>query len=57
MKATFGVDLTDAMMRDGDEVPKILEVCTEAIESKGESSFLFVRDGSIGKTDADSMDA
>ncbi|KAL7414594.1 GTPase activating protein [Mrakia frigida] len=35
LKATFGVDLTDAMMRDGDEVPKILEVCTEAIESKG----------------------
>lgn len=51
------MDLTDAMMRDGDEVPKILEVCTEAIESKGESSFLFVRDGSSGKTDADSMDA
>lgn len=33
--AVFGFDLTDAMTRDGDEVPRILEVCTKAIEDRG----------------------
>lgn len=34
----FGFDLTDAMLRDGDEVPRILEMCAEAIEARGASS-------------------
>ncbi|CED84616.1 Chimaerin and related Rho GTPase activating proteins [Phaffia rhodozyma] len=37
-KQIFGFDLTEAMLRDGDEVPKILVMCTEAIESKGLTS-------------------
>jgi hypothetical protein len=31
----FGVDLTEAMQRDGDEVPRILETCAKAIEERG----------------------
>lgn len=33
----FGFDLTDAMIRDGDEVPRILEMCAETIEARGAS--------------------
>lgn len=31
----FGYDLTEAMLRDGDEVPRVLEMCAEAIEARG----------------------
>jgi hypothetical protein len=34
-KHVFGYPLDEAMLRDGDEVPKILEVCAEAIEKRG----------------------
>jgi hypothetical protein len=37
VNVVFGFDLTDAMMRDGDEVPRILEMCAETIEARGTS--------------------
>lgn len=36
----FGFDLTDAMVRDGDEVPRILEMCAETIEARGAFSLI-----------------
>lgn len=34
--ATFGVELGEQLVRDGREVPKIVEKCAEAIEAYGE---------------------
>jgi hypothetical protein len=34
-RPTFGVDLGEQMMRDGVEVPRVLEKCCEAIERHG----------------------
>jgi hypothetical protein len=34
--ATFGVDLGEQVVRDGVEVPKVVEKCAEAIEAYGE---------------------
>jgi hypothetical protein len=33
--ATFGVDLGEQLQRDGAEVPKVVELCAQAIEAYG----------------------
>lgn len=37
-RPTFGVDLAEQMVRDGVEVPRIMEKCCEAIETYGSRS-------------------
>lgn len=34
--ATFGVDLGEQLQRDGSEVPRVIDKCTQAIEAYGE---------------------
>lgn len=34
--ATFGVDLGEQLARDGIEVPRVVQKCTQAIEAYGE---------------------
>lgn len=36
--ATFGVELGEQMVRDGTEIPKVVEKCAQAIETFGEES-------------------
>jgi hypothetical protein len=40
--ATFGVDLGEQLARDGVEVPRVVQKCTECIDAYGMSRCLFL---------------
>ncbi|KAK4689393.1 Rho GTPase-activating protein RGD1, partial [Tremellales sp. Uapishka_1] len=51
--ATFGVDLGEQLLRDGTEVPKVVEKCAEAIEAYGlESTGIYRLSGTTSKVQA-----